>query len=158
MGSKYILLIVVISMLSIMLGCSTKNEQKKESQESRESLVADFINDVSYFESVNSNTVITAFEREATAIAERRISLNKDNIASILVTAKHYKTLVITVEDHTIVKIVDLSDCQPSGSWGTCMPLGEGYVKRGELVKQRDYINNIIGSVDEQERTAFLFN
>lgn len=141
-----------------MLSCSSEKEQNDEKQQTKHSIVADFINDITYLESVETNSEIAAFEQEATAVADRMIPLDKENIASVLVTAKHYKAMVITVEDHTIVKILDLSDCQPSGSWGTCMPMGEGYIKKGGLVKRKDYINNIIGAYDNQQRTAYLFN
>lgn len=158
MNPKFSCLSFIYLALVVMIGCSSEKEQNEETEQTRQSIVADFIRDISFLESVEANSEIAAFEQEATAVAERMIPINKENIATVLVAAKHYKAMVITVEDHTIVKVLDLSDCQPSGSWGTCMPLGEGYVKKGELVKCKDYINNIIGSYDSQQRTAYLFN
>ena len=158
MNPKFSHLSIFIAALFAIVSCSPGKGQDEGKQETRKSIVADFIKDITYLESVEANSEIEAFEQEATAVADRMIPLDKDNMASVLVTAKHYKAMVITVEDHTIVKVLDFSDCQPSGSWGTCMPLGEGYVKKGGLIKQRDYINNIIGAYDSQQRTAYLFN
>jgi len=38
------------------------------------------------------------------------------------------------------------------------MPHAEGYIKKGGLTYKKDYINNIIGLPDAQERTMYLFN
>ena len=84
-------------------------------------------------------------------------SVNKDNIKDALAKAKDFKNVVITVDNHTIVKL-DVNDCKPSSAWSACMPKAEGYIKKGDLVYQNDYANNIIGLPDGQERLLFLFD
>ena len=37
------------------------------------------------------------------------------------------------------------------------MPYAEGYIQKGKLIPQSDYINNIIGRPDLQQRVMFLF-
>ena len=83
--------------------------------------------------------------------------MDKNNIETVLTEAKTYKNCVIITGNHTIVKILDFDDCKQSSSWGYCMPTAEGYIKKGELVSQEDYINNIIGRPDAQKRTVYLF-
>jgi len=65
---------------------------------------------------------------------------------------------VVTVGFHTIVKVSDFENCIQSGFWGVCMPYAEGYIQKGSLAPQKDYLNNIIGKPDAQERMMFLFN
>lgn len=57
-----------------------------------------------------------------------------------------------------MVKIKNSMDYKPSRSWSACMPSAEGYVKKGKLIKQDNYLNFIIGTPDSQERIAYFFN
>ncbi|WP_421921221.1 hypothetical protein [Marinifilum sp.] len=101
---------------------------------------------------------IMTINKLAEAQADKTIELTKDNIEETLKIAKSYKTCIITVGVHTIVKVTDFEDCSPSGAWGACMPMGKGYVqKSGVLNEKKDYIKNIIGRPGSQERKVFLF-
>ena len=108
---------------------------------------------------VNKNEPIATVSELAASSAAKSIEINKDNIASALLEAKEYNTCLIIVDNHTIVKITDLTDCIQSGGWATCMPKGTGYIQRkGALNKEEGYINNIIGIPDDKKRTLFLFD
>ena len=124
--------------------------------ESDTDVVNNFLSDITSIENEKKNP-IESFIKGANAEAAEVLNLNKNNIKDVLAEAKNYKHVVITVGNHTIVKITDIENCRTSGSWGACMPYAEGYIKRGELVAREDYINNIIGVPDEQERRLFLF-
>ena len=102
---------------------------------------------------------ITTINKLAEQQADKTIELTKDNIEETLKMAKSYKTCIITVGVHTIVKITDFEDASPSGAWGASMPMGKGYIqKAGVLNEKNDYIKNIIGRPGSQERKVFLFN
>jgi len=91
--------------------------------------------------------------------AAKTIELTAENIEQALATAKSYKTALIIVGVHTIVKITDFADCVQSGAWKTCMPAGAGFIqKNGVLHKKEGYINFIIGIPDGQKRVLYLFN
>ncbi len=117
-----------------------------------------FLKDISVLEKDTSPNPIENFKTIAKDNAKKTIKINKDNIVASLEEAKSYKHAVITVGMHTIVKITDLSNCKTSASWGACMPYAEGYVKKGSLKPKADYVNNIIGTPDSQERSLYLFN
>ena len=136
----------------------TKTVDKTERPRPSSSIVINFLNDVRSLEDDDSINPITSFQEAADHLAAKVMSVNKDNIEAFLEEAKKYKQCVITTADHTIVKIDDPGNCKPSGSWGACMPYAKGYIKKGELDFQEDYMNYIIGLPDEQERTAYLFN
>lgn len=122
-------------------------------------IVTSFLTDISSLEDNNAKGAnpIADFIAEAKQTADKSGNLTKDNINELLVSAKDYKYCVITTGDHTIVKITDLEDCKQSGSWGACIPFAKGYIKKGDLEKQADYMNNIIGRPDNQERLIFFF-
>jgi len=117
-----------------------------------------FLTDVTALEKETTTTPIKNLIALAKTNASSVIAINKDNIKASLQTAKAYKHAVIVVGVHTAVKVTDLADCKASGAWGACMPMAEGYIKRGALNYKKDYINNIIGLPDTQERTMYLFN
>lgn len=148
-----LLLLVLITLFA----CNSENSGSSDTGQNS-NMVLDFLKDISSIEDIENENPIVLFKEEAENIAERTISLSKDNIVDVLEKAKNYKYCVITIEDHTIIKITDLEDCTQSGSWGACMPYAKGYIKKGDLEFQEDYINNIIGMPDSQERTVFLFN
>jgi len=148
--------IIIFSLLVFTLGCTSDNKESSDS-ESGSDIVTNFLNDVTSIEDVESKNPIVSFQESAAKIAEKVESITKDNIVDILEEAKEYKHCVIIIEDHTIVKIKDIEDCKQSGSWSACMPFAEGYIKKGELSYEEDYMNNIVGRPDSQERTAYLF-
>lgn len=115
-----------------------------------------FLEDIKSLEKDTSSNPIDTFKDAAEASAKDVIKINKDNIKEVLAKAKNFKHAIITVKDHTIVKL-NLDDCKPSGAWAACMPKAEGYIKKGDLIYQNDYANNIIGLPDNQERLLYLF-
>ena len=109
-------------------------------------------------EKVSNSAPVASVDAIAKKHAAKTISLTKENIAASLNEAKQFKYGILIVGSHTFVKIEDFTKCYTSGSWGACMPYGKGYIKKGALVAQNDYINNIIGRTDSQVRTLYLFN
>ena len=109
-------------------------------------------------DAIGGKTPIKNFITYAKTEAAKTISLSKSNIKTALEAAKNHKDCFIVVGEHTVVKIEDLNECKPSGSWGACMPKAKGFIKRGALNYESDYINNIIGRPDSQKRTMYLFN
>lgn len=109
-------------------------------------------------EKTRNKTPIISFKKFADTEADKSIILSKKNISSSLTKVKKFKYCIITVGTHTIIKVSDFKNCKQSGAWGTCMPIAEGYIKKGTLKHQNDFINNIIGLPDNQERTMYLFN
>lgn len=107
---------------------------------------------------VNLNEPIASITQLAREQANQTILLTKENITQALHEAQSHKHALIIVGKHTIVKITDFNDCQKSTSWGASMPYGVGYVKKGDLDKRSDYINQLIGMPDNQTRWLFLFN
>ncbi|AUP79311.1 hypothetical protein [Flavivirga eckloniae] len=143
----------------------TKTEAKTETKietksnvNSNSNIVSEFLADIKTLEDVKGQNPISSFQKLAEEKASKVLTVSKDNIKEVLASAKEYSNCVITTGDHTIVKISDITDCKPSGSWGACMPFAKGYIKKGELILQEDYINNIIGIPDSQDRKAYLFN
>jgi len=91
--------------------------------------------------------------------ADKKIELAKDNIQPALAETGNYKNALIIVGMHTIVKITDSKNCKQSGAWAAFMPFGNGLIqKSGAFVSKQDYINNLIGIPDGQERVLYLFN
>ncbi|WP_370214384.1 hypothetical protein [Mesoflavibacter profundi] len=138
---------------------TTHTETSTQNTEKNTETTADlpFLKDIKSLEKDKSANPIEAFKTKATNIATEVVKLNKDNIKDALAKAKDFKNVVITVDNHTIVKL-DVNDCKPSSAWSACMPKAEGYIKKGDLVYQNDYANNIIGLPDGQERLLFLFD
>jgi hypothetical protein len=143
----------------ILFSCGNSSSHSiTSSSELDETIVSDFLKNVKSLEKIEEGNPIEAFSASAKEVADATFSLEKGGAEDLFETAKGYAHCVIVVEDHTIVKIEDFDDCKQSGSWATCMPMGKGYVKRGDLDSEKDYINNIIGTPDDKERTVYLFN
>ncbi len=155
--------------LILVLALSCKNNQKEKVDTKVESTTQNtekdaetttnlpFLIDIKSLEKDTSANPIETFKTKATNLATEVIKLNKDNIKDALTKAKDFKNVVITVDNHTIIKL-NVNDCKPSGAWSACMPKAEGYIKKGDLAYQNDYANNIIGLPDGQERLLFLFD
>ncbi len=106
---------------------------------------------------LSGETPIQSVNRIASQQADTSLVLSKENIESALRAAKGYSKGIITVGQHTLVLVENWNNCQQSGAWGTCMPQGRGFVKKGEMQEMSDFVNNIIGVPDGQRRTLFLF-
>jgi hypothetical protein len=131
--------------------------KKSSNKDVTSKTVSNYLQDVNTLKEVKKP--IRSFLAEADQIAKQKISFGKDNIEEVFKIAKNYKYLVLVVEKHTIIKITNLDKCIASGSWKTCMPYGEGFIKRNSVLSyKKDYCNNIIGIPDTQTRIAYLFN
>jgi len=129
-------------------------------QNSDGEIIKNLLKDIAAFDNASSGSLSTiqAVDVIAAQKAEKKVSLTVDNIKDAMKDAKQYKYCLIIVGVYTIVKVTDFEKCSQSGSWGMCMPYGEGFIRKGSFVSQRDYINNIIGKPDSQERKMYLFN
>lgn len=151
--------LIPFTFLAFLFSCGNTSNKSTDSESAKDhSLVLNFLKNVKSLEEIEEGNPIEAFSEQAKEIADVTFSLEKGGAQDLFETAKGYLHCVIVVEDHTIVKIEDFDDCKQSGSWATCMPMGKGYVKRGDLNSEKDYINNIIGTPDDKERTVYLFN
>ena len=144
--------IAYVALIIIALAC-TDNSNTSDNQ----LIVTHFLEDVRSLERVPSKNIITDFTAEAKNMAAVEMDLNKSNIQEFLTQGKKYSYGVIICENHTIVRITDFEDCQQSNSWSACMPHGQGFIKKGDLVSQKGFINNIIGTPDSQKRIGYLF-
>lgn len=117
-----------------------------------------FLNDVKTIQTSKENQPIEAFKKSASAIADQSMPLTKENVSTFLDKGQNFEHCVVICGNHTIVKISDFNLSQMSGSWGAKMPMGEGFIKKGTLNYKKDYLNNIIGRPDAQERIAYFFN
>ena len=145
---------------TIALACLVFLAAQSFAQQSKVETLQSFLGDVISLDAstINTGEPLVTVSELAAGKAAKSIEITKENIESALATAKSYKTSIIIVGRHTIVKITDLDDCTQSGAWGTCMPKGVGYIqKSGELNKKEGYINNIIGIPDGQKRMLYLF-
>lgn len=129
----------------------------KEKTTSNGSEMNTYLDELSNIEQIEKAPIqtLTSLAKEH---ASNRISIKKGNMKAALEKAQEFKHALLLVGNHTVVKITNYKDCLQSGSWGTCMPMAEGYIKKGKLNYKKDYINNIIGLPDNQERTLYLFN
>ncbi|WP_282037787.1 hypothetical protein [Saccharicrinis aurantiacus] len=143
-----------LSVLAIMCIAISINAQS-----AKDEVIAEFVKGAVSFEAaeLSKNSPISSFNKKASEQASKSIVLTKENVKESLNEAKTYSSCFITVGVHTIVKVTDFEKTIMSGSWGTEMPFGEGYIQKGELVNKQDYINNIIGIPDTQRRMMFLF-
>jgi hypothetical protein len=129
-----------------------------ERDKKQDNIVSKFLSDVKSLESDTNTNPIVAFKDLAEEIAEDKIVVSKKNIKKVLIKSKEYSNCIIVTGNHTIVKIISFDNCQQSGSWKACMPTVEGYIKKGKLNYKKDFLNNVIGIPDKQERVAYFFN
>lgn len=148
MKNIYLIVLVLFMGINIAQAQTLKNEKVFNLLSGKVELKADQL-DVS--------TPIVSFKTIAEKNAAKVIDIKKDNIKEALAEAKNYTACVITVRNHTIVLITDLTKCIQSGSWATCMPYGKGLIQKRGMTERTDYINNIIGIPDSQERKMYLF-
>jgi len=134
----------------LLISCGSETETGGQSQ-----IVHDFLDDVHSLEKLEKP--IESFIVGAEASADKIMPLDKGNVADVFEQANKYDHCVIVTGNHTVVLVDDFENCKSSGSWGACMPFAEGFIKKGELVYQEDYINNIIGRPDTQKRTVYFF-
>ena len=159
--------ILLFSLCCFFVGCNSNTKEDSKGQNNfvtadnskdQNNIITNFIENVTTLETDTNKNPITAFKNLANQIAQKKIVLTKDNINVVLNETKNYSSCIIVVANHTIVKIKSTEDCKQSGSWKTCMPLVTGYIKRGKLDFKSGYMNNVIGTPDDQERIAYFFH
>ena len=143
--------------LIMMFACNDENNLSTNNNISTNTVTA-FLIDISSLEKDTNDNPIIAFQKQAEELADDKIVFNKKNIKEVLIKSRDYANSVITTANHTIVKIESIDNCQQSGSWKACMPYVKGYVKKGKLNYKADYMNNVIGIPDGQQRIAYFFN
>ena len=153
--TNYIYLLSFASIL--IIGCNSKTDVNPEEDQVQDNTVSKFLIDVKSLESDTNTNPIVAFKDLAEEIAEDKMVVSKKNIKKVLIKSKEYSNCVIVTGNHTIVKILSFDNCQQSGSWKACMPTVEGYIKKGKLNYKKDFMNNVIGKPDKQERVAYFF-
>ena len=143
-----VLFICAVAML-LLTNCSS-SEKKQDSR---------FNGDILNLDDslMDSRQPINAIASLAKRDADKTINLDPENIAQALEEAKSYAEAIIIVGNHTVVKITDFNDCKKSSSWKTNMPYGKGFVQNKGLNKCSDYLNQLIGQPDKQERVLYLF-
>ena len=144
--------------LVLIIGCNSKTELNPDRNKKQENIVSKFLSDLKSLESDTNRNPIVAFKDLAEEIAEDKMVVSKKNIKKVLIKSKEYSNCVIVTGNHTIVKVLSFDNCQQSGSWEACMPTVEGYIKKGKLNYKKDFMNNVVGKPDKQERVAFFFN
>lgn len=144
-----------LTALTILL-ISCEGRPKSTAQDNE--LLSTFIENPGNLKDVEVKSPIEKIKTAAEESAVKVVALTKDNVEEVLEEAKEHSHVLISTGDHTLVLIDDMEDCKTSGSWEACMPHAEGYIQRGGLEYQDDYINNIIGKPDEQERLVFFFD
>lgn len=151
LGMKKALYTLVLA--STLVACSNNGDQTS----SKDSLALAFATDPAMVDGMDGNPII-AIREDAQSNADESYELNVETVEQFTSDVRTFSSCVVIVEDHTIVRVENSEDCTNSGSWGTCMPMAEGFVRRdGYMLPQDDYINNIIGKPDESLRTVFLF-
>jgi hypothetical protein len=153
--TNYIFLLSFASILCI--GCNSKTDENPEEDQVQDNIVFKFLIDVKSLEIDTNTNPIVAFKDLAEEIAEDKMVVSKKNIKKVLIKSKEYSNCVIVTGNHTIVKILSFDNCQQSGSWKACMPTVGGYIKKGKLNYKKDFMNNVIGKPDKQERVAYFF-
>ena len=117
-----------------------------------------FLEDVNFILRDSSQNPIVNFRELSEVMASEIILLDTINVANALEKARKSSHSVVVVDNHTIMKITSFKDSKMSGSWGTFMPRGEGFIKKSELKYKNDYINNVIGVPSNKRVTLYLFN
>jgi hypothetical protein len=148
---NYLSLLFLLAFLCITQSCSQNKKPEK---------LKGIVDDVIQIDpdKLSGSEPISQLAKVAAEKADKIISLNKTNMAESLDEARKYSKVLIIVGTHTLIKIKDFDDCQKSTAWDACMPKGVCLTQKGgDFEKETDYINNLIGLPDGQNRTMFLF-
>jgi hypothetical protein len=149
---NYFSILMFLAILCFTLSCSQNKKPEK---------LKGIVDDVIQIDpdKLSGSEPISQLAKVAAEKADKIISLNKTNMAESLNEARKYSKVLIIVGTHTLIKIKDFDDCQKSTAWDACMPKGVCLTQKGgDFEKETDYINNLIGLPDGQNRTMFLFN
>lgn len=145
--------VVYLCIVLALASCVQNDEPVVENDDN----LLEFLSDTKSLLNNDSAHAIKDLIELAETESDQRVELTKSNMEIFLKSASSYSSVMITVEDHTVVVFNDLENCKMSGSWASCMPFATGYIRKGKLIFQEDYINNIIGLPDNQLRVGYLF-
>jgi hypothetical protein len=148
---NYFSILLLFSILCFELSCSQNKKQEK---------LKCIVDDVIQIDpdKLSGSEPISQLAKVVADKAYKTISLNKSNMSESLDEARNYNKVLIIVGTHTLIKIKNFDDCQKSTAWGACMPKGVCLTQKGgDFEKETDYINNLIGLPDGQNRKMFLF-
>ncbi len=146
---KFIIILFVLSSLS------------SQAQNTKIIVLKQFLTDIIKLDGnkLNKQQPIISINEIAKSKAEKAIEINSESIGKALLEAENYKHCLISVDGHTLVRVISFKDSSPSGAWRAAMPLCKGYIqKAGVLHEKKDYLKNLIGRPDSQIRTMYLFN
>ena len=120
---------ILFAFVCLCTSCNTESNEEDKGSSVEANTVTEFLRDVKTLESDTNVNPIVSFKVLAEDIAKEKLILTKDNINEALILAKNYSSFVVITENHTLVKIESLDDCQQSGSWNACMPRCSVYIK-----------------------------
>jgi hypothetical protein len=146
---KFIIILFVLTSLS------------SQAQNTKIIVLKQFLTDIIKLDGIklNKQQPIISINKIAKSEAGKVIEIDSENIGKALLEAKNYKHCLISVDDHTLIRVVSFKDSSPSGAWRAAMPLCKGYIqKSGVLYEKKGYLKNLIGRPDSQIRTMYLFN
>lgn len=146
---KFIIILFVLSGLA------------SQAQNTKITVIKQFLTDIIKIDGkeLDKQQPIISINKIAKSKAEKSIDLNSESIGKALIEAENYKHCLISVNEHTLVKVLSFKNTSPSGAWHAAMPFCKGYIqKSGVLHEKKDYLKNIIGRPDSQIRTMYLFN
>jgi len=141
----------------LLVTCSLSSQ----AQNTKIAVLKQFLSDIIKIDGnqLNQQQPIISINNMAQAKADKTIEINRENISTALQEAQNYKYCLISVDAHTLVRVISFKDSSPSGAWHAAMPLCKGYIQRsGVLHEQKDYLKNLIGRPDSQIRMMYLFN
>ncbi len=130
-------------------------------QNTKITMLKGFLSDIINFDGIefDESQPIISINQIAKNNAAEIIKISHRNIKLALTEAKSFNHCLIIVEHHTLIRIVDYEDCSSSSNWETCMPLSRAYIQKYRVLNEKkDYLKNVIGRPDSQERTMYLFN
>lgn len=160
--------LAALTIFAVLTSCGGDSESQENNSELNatdtavetpvNSIALDFAKNPSSILNVEGNPVEALIE-DAKTNADRALTFYVGNAERALSVAQGFEYAVVVIDNHTVIKIVSYEDCLDSGSWGICMPLAEGYIRRrGNMEPIGDYMNNIVGTPDDQNRKIYLFN
>lgn len=132
-----------------------------QAQNTKTAILEQFISDIITIdgESLDQQQPIITINEIAQAKADKAIEITRESIGRSLLEAKRFKHCLISIDGHTLIRVMNFKDNSPSGAWHTAMPFCKGYIQRsGLLYEKEDYLKNIIGRPDSQVRMMYLFN
>jgi len=141
----------------LLVTCSLTSE----AQNTKITVLKQFLSDIIKLDGkqLNKQQPIISINEIAQTEADKTIEINRESISTALQEAQNYKYCLISVDAHTLVKVISFKDSSPSGAWHAAMPMCKGYIQRsGVLHEQKDYLKNLIGRPDSQVRMMYLFN